>query len=177
MGMRSQVYDWDLYGGTTTTGAPSTINLDGGGSGYSTATGVATTTVTGSGSGLVVIINSVSGGAITNATVQTTGEGANASGYVIGDKVLISGGGGDAAYSIASITPLSGGQHISLGSPFSVFTGGKGNGLGRLPNTTATQFIVVDSYGCTPSNFYPGQANAGWVDGATQINGQNLRNI
>jgi hypothetical protein len=176
MGMRSQVYDWDLYGGTTTTGAPATITLTGGGTGYSTASGVATTTVTGSGSGLAVIINAVSGGAITSVSVQTTGEGASASGYTVGDKVLVSGGGGNAGLNILSITPLNGGQHISLGSPFSVFTGGKGNGLGRLPNTTATQFIVVDSYGCTPSNFYPGQANAGWVDGATQINGQNLRN-
>jgi len=177
MSMRSQVYDWDLYGGTATTGAVATLTLDGGGTGYSTATGVSTTKITGSGSGLVVTIGSVDSGVIDAIpSVQTTGEGANASGYAVGDKITILGGGGNAQVSVASITPLSGAQHISLGTPFSIFTGGKGNGLGRLPTTTATQFVVIDSYGMTGSNYYVGSnAAPAWIV-SNQIGGVNLRN-
>ena len=177
MAMRSQVYAWDLFNGTETTGAPLTINLDGGGtSGYTTGTGIATTAITGSGSGLAVQITGASAGSITSFAVQSTGEGANASGYKVGDKFNVSGGSGDAAGTVLSINPLAGGQHFALGNPISIFTSGKGNQLGRLPNTTATQFVVIDSYGCTPSTFTAGTtALSSWSLGSG-LNGQKVRN-
>ena len=178
MAMRSQVYAWDLFNGTETTGAPLTIQLDGGGtSGYSATGGVATTNITGSGSGLAIVIDSVNGGGqITAFSVQTDGEGANASGYKVGDKFNVSGGSGDAAGTVLSINPLAGGQHIPLGTPVSIFTSGKGNQLGRLPNTTATQFVVIDSYGCTPSTFTAGSnIIPAWL-GSNTLNGQKVRN-
>ena len=177
MSMRSQVYNWDLYGGTATTGGAGTINLDGGGTGYSAGVSVGTTAITGSGSGLGVSINTVSGGAITGVTIVSSAD--NGAGYAVGDKVNVLGGGGNAQLSISSInsdTGLVGARHISLGTPFSIFTGGKGNGLGRLPKTTATQFVVIDSYGMTGSNYYVGSNTApAWIV-SNQIGGVNLRN-
>jgi hypothetical protein len=180
MSMRSQVYSWDLFGGTASSGAILTFTLAGAGTGYGTGDGLAATSVTGSGSGAKFVINSLGGSnAIASLTLDTTA-GSGGSGYKVGDKLTLpdNGTGTFAACDIvvASVDYNSGNSHISLGTPFSIFTDGKGNGLGRLPNTTATQFIVIDSYGCTPSNYFVGTNTApAWVS-SNQINGVNLRN-
>jgi len=145
-----------------------------GGVGYSTGDGVATTTLTGSGTGLTVNIAAVDGtfGEITSYNISSAG-----TGYEIGDTVSINGGTTNAVIEIDSIDIDSGGRYFNLGVPISLFTGGKGNGLGRLPNTTATQFVVIDSYGCTPSTFTAGSnIVGGWGLASGDLNGQNVRN-
>ena len=64
----------------------------------------------------------------------------------------------------------------SIGTPFSIFVGGVGNQLASLPVTTATQFIVIDSYGCTPSVYTPGtNITPAWLSG-DKLNGIDVRN-
>ena len=182
MAMRSQVYAWDLFGGTQSTGAPTSLimkNVLGVGSGYSTGDQITTTSSTGSGTGMKIGIVSVSGaGKITEirAVPDTAG-----SGYAIDEEVIVDGGGGDAALIVKAVDFNSGNSHFELGKPFSIFTGGKGNQLGRLPNTTATQFVVIDSYGCTPSINFPGTSNGAgsWISGSgvnSKVTGQKLAN-
>ncbi len=81
-----------------------------GGTGYSTASNVATTTGGGQpgiGTGFRVNITSVSGGAITGVTIHSLG-----SGYANGDTGFISGGGGNATYTITAV--YAGGAVLTL---------------------------------------------------------------
>ena len=55
---------------------------------------------------------------------------------------------------------------ITFAKPFSCMLE-KGNTVPSTPVTTATQFIVVDAFGCTPSVFYPGNSSYGaWTNPA-----------
>lgn len=155
MAMRSQIYEWDLFRGETATGSILVPTLTGAGTGYSTGT-ANTTATTGSGSGLIIEINSVNGaGGITGFTINSRGDG-----YAIGDKITVDGGATLAGLEVASLQTATGGTAwVDLGTPFSIFTE-KGNTLSSKPQTKATQFIVVEAFGCTPTSFYPG-TNAG----------------
>jgi len=67
-----------------------------GGTGYTGATGVATTG--GTGTGLTVDTTDDGGGAVSAVAVNDAG-----SGYIVGDVITISGGGGDATFTVASV--------------------------------------------------------------------------
>ena len=149
--MRSQIYEWDLFRGETATGSILTTTFTGGGTGYTT--GLATTTATtGNGSGLIINILSVNGaGGITGFLINSRGDG-----YAIGDKITVDGGTTLAGLEVASLESATGGTAwVDLGTPFSIFTE-KGNTLSSKPQTKATQFIVVEAFGCTPTSFFPG---------------------
>lgn len=72
-------------------------DLISGGTGYALGTGVGTT-ASAAGSGLTVNILSVDGGVITSFEVAAVG-----SGYVVGETITISGGGGNATFKITNI--------------------------------------------------------------------------
>ena len=151
MAMRSQIYEWDLFRGETATGSILTTTFTGGGTGYTT--GLATTTATtGNGSGLIINILSVNGaGGITGFLINSRGDG-----YAIGDKITVDGGTTLAGLEVASLESATvGTAWVDLGTPFSIFTE-KGNTLSSKPQTKATQFIVVEAFGCTPTSFFPG---------------------
>lgn len=157
MAMRSQIYEWDLFRGETTTGPIQVPTLVTTGAGYSTGT-ANTTATTGSGSGLILNITSVNGaGAITGFSITSRGDG-----YAVGDDLTIDGGSTLATIDVASLQSATGGTSwVELGTPFSIFTE-KGNTLSSKPQTKSTQFIVVEAFGCTPTSFYPGtDAGAG----------------
>jgi hypothetical protein len=78
------------------TGIPSTLGSIVGGTGYADSTDVATTG--GTGTGLTVDITTTDG-VITAVSIDTAG-----TGYTTGDVVTISGGGGNATVSVASLT-------------------------------------------------------------------------
>ena len=73
----------------------------------------------------------------------------------------------------AATAPL---RTYPIGKSFSIFVGGVGNQLSSLPKTTATQFVVIDSYGCTPSVYTPGTSSTpAWFD-TLAFNGVTTRN-
>jgi hypothetical protein len=78
------------------TGIPSTLDTIVGGTGYSNASAVATTGGTGTG---LTVDTTTSGGVITAVAINTAG-----TGYTTGDVVTISGGGGNATVTVASLT-------------------------------------------------------------------------
>ena len=59
---------------------------------------------------------------------------------------------------------------IDLGVPFSIMTE-KGNNLTAQASTKATQFIVVDAFGCTPSVLFPGTTNYSYTTDWTSPTG------
>lgn len=121
-----------------------------GGFGYSTGSAT-TTTTSGNGTGLVINISTVSAdGEITAYSIEDGG-----SGYQIGDTVTITGGTSLAVLEITDVNYLTGDKFVNLGEQFSIFTE-KGNTLSSKPQTKATQFIVVEAFGCTPTSFFPG---------------------
>lgn len=124
-----------------------------GGFGYST--GAATTTAkTGSGSGMTITVDTVTAdGEITAFTITNGG-----SGYVIGDTVTVDGvSTGKATIEITDVNYTQGGRFVDLGKPFSVMTE-KGNRLKNQPSTKATQFLVVEAFGCSSTVLSPGSA-------------------
>ena len=125
--------------------------------GFGYATGITpTTTITGSGSGLTINITAVTGvGEIISYTIQASGNG-----YAVGDTVTIDGGTSSpkVGLTITSINYTSGNRYIDLGKSFSIFTE-KGNTLKTKPKTKESQFIVVESFGCSPTAFFPGNDN------------------
>ena len=78
------------------TGIPSTLGTIVGGTGYSNNNNVATTGGTGTG---LTVDTTTSGGVITAVSINTAG-----TGYTTGDVVTISGGGGNATVTVASLT-------------------------------------------------------------------------
>ena len=57
-------------------------------------------------------------------------------------------------------------RNMVMGQSYSIMTE-KGNSLVSQPETKATQFIVVDSFGCTPSIFFPGTTGSSAADWTT----------
>ncbi len=64
-----------------------------------------------------------------------------------------SGGPGSPVALPVAIDPTTGTGNGIPGTAISIFTGRYGNNIPNPPATTATQFIVIDSYGCTPTGF------------------------
>lgn len=79
-------------------GAVASLTRISGGTGYSAASGVATTT-DGGGSGLTVTTTVASG--VINAVITIANGG---DGYRIGDQITVSGGGGNATFTVASLS-------------------------------------------------------------------------
>jgi hypothetical protein len=140
--------------------------------GFGYATGITpTTTTTGSGSGMTINITSVTAaGEIFSYTIQESGDG-----YAVGDTVTIDGGTSyNVTLTINSINYTRGTRYIDLGKSFSIFTE-KGNTLKTKPKTKESQFIVVESFGCSPTAFYPGETNGASWD-VTDYRGSPIRN-
>ena len=127
-----------------------------------------TVAVTGSGSGATFEITNVNAdGEVFGASVIDAG-----SGYQVGDLV-------DIVNPASPETPvrqlvsqiisdgLTGNTYVELGKPFSIFTE-KGNTLPNNPSTKENQFIVVESFGCTATAFFPGKDNGADTSGANQ---------
>ena len=158
MAMRSQIYEWDLFRGETATGPILIASPSNTGSGYSVGDTVTTEAITGSGSGYIIEVTSVNGsGGITGFDIDARGDG-----YAIDDTLITIGGSASMTLTVVSLQSATGGTSwVDLGTPFSIFTE-KGNTLSSKPQTKATQFIVVEAFGCTPTSFYPGtDAGAG----------------
>ena len=99
-----------------------------GGTGYNTATGVATTS-NGSGTGLTVDITA-SGGVITAVAINVDG-----SGYVVGDTITITGGGGNATIDVSAVIEMAIGDTV---------TGGTSGTTGIITAVGATS-VTVDN--------------------------------
>ena len=67
-----------------------------------------------------------------------------------------SGHGGDA---ISAANPL------SFGRAYSIFIGGVGNNITKPAETTATQFVVIEDIGVTPTSYELGNGAGGAGDG------------
>ena len=135
------------------------------------------TTLTGSGSGGTITPNSVTSTCIDDATSKTnSGVFGVGSGYQVGDTFNIGGANGVTGQvteiGTAGLSASGNSNIIELGKPFSIFIGGKGNNISIPAATTATQFVVVENFGCTPSVYLPG---AGGPSAGTWIVGNEYR--
>ena len=63
------------------------------------------------------------------------------------------------------------GAHIAANTPTSIFIGGVGNNITKPASTSATQFIVVEDIGCTPTEFHGSRDFSGGIGTLTEYRG------
>lgn len=142
-----------------------------------------TVAVTGNGTGATFeIVNVNADGEVFGVSVNGGGQG-----YKIGDTLHIINPASPNTPVLLEVSYLStndvkGTTYVELGKPFSIFTD-KGNTLPNNPSTKENQFIVVESFGCTPTAFFPGKDNGAvtagpdkWTDANGEYRGQILKN-
>ncbi len=144
------------------------------GTGFTAGADNATTTVvsaTGATGGTIRVASVTPRGAATSMTSDANSQPGTGTNYMVGDT-FITGGANGLAGTVTQTGigwSASGNSNVvELGKPFSIFIGGKGNNISIPAATTATQFVVVENFGCTPSVFLPGSGgpSAGtWVVG------------
>ena len=144
------------------------------GTGFTAGADNATTTVvsaTGATGGTIQVASVTPRGAATSMTSNDNGVIGTGTNYEIGNTFITGGANGLAGTvtQIGNQWSASGNSNVvELGKPFSIFIGGKGNNISIPAATTATQFVVVENFGCTPSVFLPGSggSSAGtWITG------------
>jgi len=142
-----------------------------------------TVAVTGDGTGATFQINSVNAdGEVFGISVDEVGQG-----YKVGDTLHVinpASPNTPVLIEVLFITTnnVQGTNYVELGKPFSIFTE-KGNTLPNNPTTKENQFVVVESFGCTPTAFFPGADNGAavtgpnkWTDANGEYRGQILKN-
>lgn len=142
-----------------------------------------TVAVTGNGSGATFEITNVNAdGEVFSVSIVNQGQG-----YKVGDTLHIINPASLNTPVLLEVAFLStndvkGTNYVELGKPFSIFTE-KGNTLPNNPSTKENQFIVVESFGCTPTAFFPGKDNGAvtggpdkWTDANGEYRGQILKN-
>ena len=143
------------------------------GTGFTAGIDNATTTVvsaTGATGGTIQVASVTPRGAATSMTSNSNAEPGTGTNYVVGDT-FITGGANGLAGTVTQTgigwSTTGNSNVVELGKPFSIFIGGKGNNISIPAATSATQFVVVENFGCSPSAFLPGSSAASgtWIVG------------
>tara|TARA_R100000908_G_scaffold6878_1_gene2539 strand:+ start:10357 stop:11712 length:1356 start_codon:yes stop_codon:yes gene_type:complete len=87
--------------------------------------------------GDIITLDKGAAGLLSNATIQGKST----------DSIIESNA---ATVTVASVVSCS---SLPLGQPFSIFTGGYGNNLKNPAKANSNQFIVIENYGATPTDF------------------------